>query len=293
MINLAKIDTHIPISVCGLVGNDEDGRFVTAKMKEYGIDTTNVKVTDGAPTSYSDAMTVESTGARTFFHDRGANRSFLPSDIDLDNLNCDILHIGYILLLDEFDKEDSEYGTVMARFLKSVQEKGIKTSIDVVSDSSEKFRQKVVPVLKYCNYAIMNEIEGGGATGINARNSDGNIDIENIRTILCRLIEYGVRDMAVIHCPEAGFSMTADGEFTVVPSLKLPQGFIKGSCGAGDAFCAGCLCGIYNGFSAKEILEFASCAAACNLTESDAIGGMKPKDEILKMNMERERQTFN
>ena len=87
--------------------------------------------------------------------------------------------------------------------------------------------------------------------------------------------------------------MTQDGEFTVVPSLKLPKGFIKGSCGAGDAFCAGCLCGIYNELSAKEILEFASCAAVCNLTESDAIGGMRPKEELFKMNEEMERQVLS
>ena len=31
--------------------------------------------------------------------------------------------------------EDAEYGTVMARFLHDVKELGIKTSIDVVSDS--------------------------------------------------------------------------------------------------------------------------------------------------------------
>ena len=292
-INLAKIDNDISISVCGLVGNDEDGRFITAEMKKYGIDTSGVKISDDFQTSYSDAMSVESTGARTFFHHRGANRKFSPADIDLDSLNCEILHIGYILLLDEFDREDREYGTVMARFLKNVQEKGIKTSIDVVSDTSEAFKQKVVPALKYCNYAIMNEIEGGGATGIEARRPDGSIDVENIKTILSNLMEYGVKDMAVIHCPEAGFSMTQDGEFTVVPSLKLPKGFIKGSCGAGDAFCAGCLCGIYNELSAKEILEFASCAAVCNLTESDAIGGMRPKEELFKMNEEMERQVLS
>ncbi len=288
-INLAKIDKTIPISACGLVGDDEDGRFVVSKLQEYGINTKGIKVDAYAETSYSDVMSVESTGARTFFHQRGANRKFSPMDIDLDNLDCDILHIGYILLLDEFDREDKEYGTVMARFLKSVKDKGIKTSIDVVSDTSEAFRQKVVPALKYCDYAIMNEIEGGGAAGIDARKADGTIDTENIKKILVKIMELGVNELAIIHCPEAGFAMTKNGEFTMVPSLKLEKGFIKGSCGAGDSFCAGSLYGIYNNLSPKEILEFASCAAACNLSESDAISGMKPKEEIIKMNEDMER----
>ncbi len=291
-INTAKIDREIPVTAYGLVGDDEYGRFVIEEMRSYGIDTRGVKIDNRYETSYTDVMSDSKTGIRTFFHNRGANRKFSPADIDLDTLDCDILHIGYILLLDEFDREDETYGTVMARFLKTVQQKGIKTSIDAVSDNSGAFRSKVIPALKYCNYAIINEIEGSGAVGVEARCADGSINVENIRKILSLIMKCGVKDMAVIHCPEAGFAMTADGEFTIVPSLKLKEGFIKGSNGAGDAFCAGCLYGILNKYPVRKILEFASCAAACNLTESDAISGMRSKAEIWKLNGETERRSI-
>ena len=65
-----------------------------------------------------------------------------------------------------------------------------------------------------------------------------------------------------------------------MPSLRLPDGFIKGSVGAGDAFCAGCLYGIYNGYDDRRILEFASGAAAYSLAAEDSVGGMKTADEI-------------
>ena len=39
----------------------------------HKIDTKHLKATAEAPTSYTDVMTVESTGRRTFFHQRGAN----------------------------------------------------------------------------------------------------------------------------------------------------------------------------------------------------------------------------
>ena len=55
------------------------------------------------------------------------------------------------------------------------------------------------------------------------------------------------------------------------------------SVGAGDAFCAGCLYGIYNNYTDIQTLEFASAAAACNLLEANAIDGMKPRNEILKL----------
>ena len=64
-----------------------------------------------------------------------------------------------------------------------------------------------------------------------------------------RLMDYGVNEKVIIHCPEKGFCLDKSGEFTVVNSLKLPKGFIKGSVGAGDAFCAGSLYAIYNGYT--------------------------------------------
>ena len=65
-----------------------------------------------------------------------------------------------------------------------------------------------------------------------------------------------------------------------MPSLDLPEGYIKGSVGAGDAFCAGCLYGIYNGYSDRRILEFASGAAAMSLCREDSVSGMRSAAEI-------------
>lgn len=288
-IDLAKIDPSVPVSACGLVGDDEAGRYVTMQMQKYGINTSRIKLTTSVPTGHSDVMTAMDTGARTFFLNRGTNSVFAPDDIDVDALDCKIFHIGYILLLERFDREDEAYGTAMAELLSRVQARGIKTSFDVVSDSSGKFREKVIPALKYSNYAIMNEIEAGGVSGLDARNADGSLNITNIRRTLEIFFENGVSDLAVIHCPEAGFCMNAAGEFTAVPSLKLPDGYIKGSVGAGDAFCAGVLYGLTKGMPEKEILEFASGAAACNLSEKDSVSGMRQKADIIKFINETER----
>ena len=190
--------------------------------------------------------------------------------------------MGYILLLDSFDEYDNEYGTVMARFLKDVQDQGIKTSIDVVSDSSGKFAEKVIPALKYTDNAIMNEIEGCGVAELSSRDENGKIIKTNISRSMEKIMEYGVKERVILHCPEGGFILNKNGEFTEQPSLKLPAGFIKGSVGAGDAFCAGCLYGIYNGLTDIQILDFASGAAAFNLSAEDSVSGMKSKDAIIE-----------
>lgn len=281
-INLAKIDRRIPISVIGKVGTDENGRYIVSTLQKYGINVSKMCYTSQNPTSFCDVMSVPSS-ERTFFHKKGANAEFCPDDIDLNSLNCNLFHIGYVLLLDMFDAEDKQYGTVMARFLSEVQKRGIKTSIDLVSDSSGNYGKRVIPVLKYCNYVIINEIECCGIWSIEPRHESGKINVDNVCLAMQKCMEAGVGDKVVVHCKECSFALDAKGNFTTIPSLRVPREDIKGTVGAGDAFCAGCLYAIYNNYTDKQMLEFASAAAACNLLEANAVDGMKPRNEILML----------
>ena len=291
IVDIARMDPDIYLSAIGKVGNDENGRYVISQFKKYGIDVSGMKIDDTIPTAADNVMSERVSGERTFFYSGGANKTFGIDDIDVENLDCKIFHIGYILLLDELDEEDEEYGTKMARLLDMVSKKGIKTSIDTVSEEGDRFKEKIVPALKYCDYTIMNEIECCKVTGLSPRNADGSVNVENIKKTMEYFMELGVREKVIIHCCEAGFALDKSGEFTIVPSLKLPKGFIKGSTGAGDAFAAASLYGLYNEWDDKKILEFASAAAACNLTETDSISGMKSAKEIEKMCEEFERRT--
>lgn len=275
LISLAKIDPTMSLSALGKRGDDEAGRYALGELQRYGIDTSGVQVTRDHPTGFSDVMTLQATGERTFFHHRGANAHFTPEDIDLSTLGCRMLHVAYIHLLDGFDAPDPTYGTALARFLKAAQEEGITTSVDVVSNLNDHFAEIVTAALPYTDNAIMNEIEACGVSGLPPRDANGNLIMENIRTTMELLMSHGVSQRVLIHCPEAGFCLSSDGTYTVVPSLKLPKGYIKGTVGAGDAFCAGCLYGIYHGYTDHDILEFASGAAACNLTAEDSVSGMK------------------
>ena len=275
LISLAKIDPTLPLAALGRRGDDEAGRYAEGEMQTCGVDTTGILVDPTAPTGFSDVMTLRDTGERTFFHHRGANARFVPEDIPLDTLTCRMLHVAYIHLLDGFDAPDPEYGTTLARFLKAAQETGITTSIDVVSSLGENFAPVVKAALPYTDNAIMNEIEACGVSGLSPRDGDGKLILENVRATMEQLMACGVGQRVIVHCPEAGFCLSRNGDFTVVPSLKLPAGYVKGTVGAGDSFCAGCLYGIYHGYTDEEILEFASGAAACNLAAEDSVSGMK------------------
>jgi len=288
-IDLAKFDSTLPIEVIGRVGNDEYADFALSTLHQYGIKTNQVRVSTNEPTSFTDVMNLEG-GERTFFHARGANAEFSPEQINLDELNCKMLHIGYILLLDTFDQEDKEYGTVMAGFLSEVQKRGIKTSIDVVSDSNADYQKKIVPALKYCDNVIINEIECCSIIGIDPYDSNGKIKLDAIKEAMHYVANQGVKEKVIVHCKTIGLCYDVPSQkFTLVPSLKIPKEKMKGSVGAGDAFCAGCLYGIYHGWSDQEILEFASSAAATNLFAANSIDGILSKDEILALPNEYER----
>lgn len=279
-IDIAKLDPTIQVSVFGRVGDDYKGEYVLDQMKKVGINTDGVVVSKTAPTSYSDVMTVNGTGERTFFHNRGANAEFCPEDVDLSKVNSKILHAGYLMLLDSFDKVESDGSTPMSKFLEKAQKAGIKTSIDVVSESSGNFYKVAVAALPHCNYAIINEIEAGQIVGIEPRDNSGNLIDQNVKEILEKLLSFGVKEKVIVHCPEKGFCIDASGKITIVPSIKLPKGFIKGSVGAGDAFCAGALYALYNGYSDEEMLSFANLVAVNCLSQADSVSGVKRKEDL-------------
>lgn len=183
-------------------------------------------------------------------------------------LNVKMLHLGYFLLLDKIDNGDGE------KLLKKAKEQGIKTSIDLVSENSERY-SLVLPCLKYVDNLIINEVEAGALTGIEPKR-------ENLVEIAEKLKTYGVSERVIIHTPEMGVCVSKKG-IERVPAYALPDNFIVGTTGAGDAFCAGALFGIYQEKTDKEILEFASSAAVAALSRADATSGLRTEQEIQKL----------
>ena len=282
IVDLAKLDPQLPLVALGRTGDDEAGAYIMEKLKAHSnIDMQHVKIT--GTTSFTLVMADEITKQRTFYHCRGGNAGFCEADIPWDKLDVDMLHVGYILLLDALDEEDSEYGTKMARLLHTAQSKGIKTSIDVVSENSDRFRRLVSPALRYTDYCIINEVEASATTGVALRTEDGALLRENFPAALKKMKELGVSTWAVIHCPEVGYGLDENDNIVEVPSLKLPEGWIAGTVGAGDAFCSGVLYGAWKGMDLKSAIELGTASAACSLSEASATEGMRTAEEAMKV----------
>ena len=282
ILDLALLDSKLPLVAIGRVGNDQEGEFVMNKLRVHdNIDLQHV-IREGS-TSMTLVMADEITKQRTFYHSRGGNAKLSEADIPWDKLDVDMLHIGYILLLDALDEEDSEYGTKMARLLHSAQEHGIKTSIDVVSEAGDRFRRLVCPAMRYTNYCIINELEASATTGVELRTEDGKLLKENMPEALKKMKELGVSTWAVIHCPEVGYGLDENDNLIEVPSLKLPEGWIAGTVGAGDAFCSGVLYGAWKGMDLKSAIELGTASAACSLSQPGATEGMRCVEDVMKV----------
>lgn len=273
-IDLKRLSPQTKVTALGRVGQDAEGRFIQNELTLYGIDVTGVKFCN-EKTSFTEVMSVTG-GERTFFTYAGASAQFGYDDVDFDALNVKLLHLGYFLLLDKVDSGDG------IKILQEAMRRGIKTSIDLVSENSDRYAS-VIPCLAYTDNLIVNEVEAGRLAGLEPKK-------ENLRVIAQKIKSYGVRERIVIHLPDMGVCLSEKG-FTAVPSYELPEGFVKGTTGAGDAFCAGTLLGIYRGWSDEDILSFASSVAAAALSATDAVSGVESEDQIgeLCKNLKRKK----
>jgi sugar/nucleoside kinase (ribokinase family) len=283
LIDLARLQAPFPLMAAGLVGQDDLGRVILQDCRRHHIDTSHLQSTPLAPTSYTDVMTEQGNGHRTFFHHRGANALWHGAGLNFKKTRARIFHLGYLLLLDALDAPDPTHGTKAAALLRRAQAAGLKTSVDVVSEDSDRFARIVRPALRHADYCILNEIEAGKTTGFTIREADGALNTTSVRHAAGALLQSGVRELVVVHFPEGSFARTRQGEDFWQSALKVPAWHIAGTAGAGDAFAAGVLLGLHEGWDLPKCLLTGVCVAAASLSHPTCTGGVRSLPAAMKL----------
>ena len=163
IIDLAKLDSDLNIKVCAIVGKYEKGTEIIKTLEKFpNIDTNGITVSGESAVTM--VMNAEDTKQRTFFYIPGANEVFDESYINWDCIDSKIFHLEYLLLMKKVDELDGDFGTHAAKILNVAKERGMITSIDMVSEQSERVKSVVIPALKYTDICCINESEAEAIT---------------------------------------------------------------------------------------------------------------------------------
>ena len=280
--DLAKMGINFPLEAAGLIGTDATGRWIMEDCAKHGIATARLRQTSAVSTSYTDAFTVESTGRRTFFHQRGANALLAPEHFDFSGVTARLFYLGYFMLLDTLDAIGPDGRSGHSHVLEKASAAGLITAADMVSVEHPDFARSAFSALPHVDHFILNEIEAGKLAGLSLRTTDGPAWtlIENAARAL---LGKGVRRSVTIHFVEGAVCVEKSGHAHRQSSVRLPPGYVQGATGAGDAFAAGLLLGIHNENSWPETLRLAVCSAAMCLSHPATSEGMKPVAECLAL----------
>lgn len=263
---LAKLD--MPVEVIGKVGVDPFGDFVISVLEERGIGTRGVKRDSQVGTSATMVM-VDPDGERRFVHYIGANAALKIEDVDFELISsAALLHIGGSLVLPGID------GDPTAKLLKRAREAGVITCLDTVWDDTGRWMALLEPCLPHIDYFIPSLPEAQEITGI-----------DDPELVARNLIDHGVGTVALKMGPDGCLVMTGDYE-----SLRLPAYDVEvvDATGAGDAFAAGFITGIWQGWPLEKTARFASAVGGMCVTGVGAAGCVGSMEETLRF-MEREQ----
>ncbi len=280
--DLARLGAPFPLEGVGLVGDDDGGRLIRDDCRAHHIGTAQLAVTADAATSYTDVMTVKSTGRRTFFHQRGANALLAPEHFDFLRTRARRFHLGYALLLDALDAPGVDGLPRLARVFAQARAAGLATSMDCVSDNSGRFLTVVAPVLPEVDLLFANDFEAEKLTGFPLRRGM-ELDRRTVERAAKMLVGLGVHEWALIHFPEGACASSAGGGVIWQSSVDVPAGDIAGLAGAGDAFAAGVLYGCHEFWTMQRSLKLGVCAAAASLYHPTCSQSVRPAAECLAL----------
>ncbi len=128
----------------------------------------------------------------------------------------------------------------------------------------------------------MNDSEIGALSGIDTL-PGGVTDVAACQRAARHVLENGAMDIVVVHCPVIAIAVTRDGKVFTKPSTQIPRELVAGANGAGDAFAAGMLYGVHEGWSVDDALTLAHASAAASLRSLSTTGAVEPWRKCLAL----------
>ncbi len=270
MLSLAAFQAGLPLWAMGLVGVDRHAATVRWAVTGAGAGLNHLAETDRAPTAHTHVMNLAGD-SRTFFYHPGTNDLLDEGDIAVEAVAAEgarVFYLGYLNLLGRLDAvEDGSSGA--ARVLARARAAGMVTVADLVSTDRAGFRATVEAALPHLDVLFLNEGEAARATGLAVAGAD---DLDGITAAAAQL-RAGGAGTVVVHTPALGLWLSGAGAVVVRPN-PVPVSEVVSPVGAGDAFAAGCLYGLHEGWGPEACLRLGHRAAAASLRGATATGAI-------------------
>ncbi len=239
--NILSLDGKV--QVCGVVGHDEMGRWVTHALRSQGVDTSGIVVEDGRPTTKKTRVIAHSQHVVRFDHECRGEISSQAQEIILEYLKAHIEDTK-VLVISDYAK-----GVVTRHLVKRLLEIAVDNNIYVVVD----------PKLKHFDYyagatvITPNTVEASMASGIKIEGEES----------LCRageiLLNQSGSTALLITRGEHGMGLfERGGEITHIPAVARDVFDVTG---AGDTVVSTLSLSLAAGASLKDASRLANYAA--------------------------------
>ncbi len=250
----------VPTCVVGKVGDDIFGTFIEQDLARKGVVTSGITRSPNYGTSKTVILPVVGEDRR-FVHTSGANADFQAHDIERAQVAAaQVFYLGGYLVLPGLDQH------ALSDLLRFAREQHTHTVLDVVipADDSSASLAALEYILPYVDFFMPNDEEAERLTG----ESDPYRQAQRLLNAGCGtvIITMGARGVLLVDRQAA---------------LELPAFPVQvvDSSGAGDAFAAGFIVGVLEGWSGRELLRFAGALGASACTRLGCTTGVFSRSE--------------
>ncbi|HEY3149700.1 MAG TPA: PfkB family carbohydrate kinase, partial [Dongiaceae bacterium] len=220
-IDMKKLDPAMPVETIGIVGDDENGRFLLNHADSFGIDRRQIAVTKELPTQFTDCFGSRKTGRRTHIFYPGAAALLTPDHFNFAQTSGRIFHLGlpgvHKLLDAPWQSDPNGWVTV----LKKARAAGMTTNFELVMIEPQRLAGILHPCLPHLDYLVVNDWEIGALAG-KATYQEGVTDIAACLEAARHVLTLGSMSLVVVHFPKGALAVARDGTVVRKPSVRVP-----------------------------------------------------------------------
>jgi sugar/nucleoside kinase (ribokinase family) len=238
-VDLAKLGAHV--TSIGAIGDDTVGNLLRILLDQHGVDASRLVVRPGLATSAT-VLPIRPNGERPSLHLPGATATLTAADVDLDLVAAaDAVHLGGPDVLGAFT------GAAGPGLLRHAREHGTTTTVDLLRSATDPaLLDRLTELLPWVDYFLPNDDQLRGLTGID--------DLERAaRAVRDRGVGTVIATMGA-----AGSLLVGPGPAERLPAFSCD---VVDTTGCGDAFVAGLLVGLDQGWEVRLAAALGTAAA--------------------------------